>query len=227
MSGRHSANYLGLNGQDASWPSWPYRGIHCSFVSGSWKWRYIHKGNPWKSSKTWGFYFCYSRSYSWAWRRFLYGSSFFRFDLAFEPIAGFFARKSTESAVCFSEWVHVLSVRYPMQKIACLPAQFELLPTSRIRTLKIWSNSKSKNGPIFERETTADYYSPVYAPWVKPRTTSTPTETRGFELGTHRRDCIGSEKCGWNPQLVGKIEHERKKSSKSNRMEYDPHRKNL
>ena len=58
----------------------------------------------------------------------------------------FYARKATESAVCFSEWVHLLSERYPTQKNPlvdrrssnyCLPAKIwskksELAPNPKI-----------------------------------------------------------------------------------------------
>ena len=64
----------------------------------------------------------------------------------------FYARRATESDVCFSVWAHLLSERYPMQKSACPPAQFELLPTSQNLILKIWSSSKSKNRPFRTRD---------------------------------------------------------------------------
>ena len=76
--------------------------------------------------------------------RFLCGSDFVRFDffhyfcvhVRFFPIWfglfsqswTFYAREATESAVRFSEWIHLLSERYPALKFACPPAQFELLP---------------------------------------------------------------------------------------------------
>ena len=98
----------------------------------------------------------------------------------------FYARKKPRRRP--REWVHLLSERHPTQKSACPLAQFELLPTSQNLILKIWSSSKSKNSPIFERGTAPYYFSSDYAPWAKTRTMR--LGERIFELGTSRRDWL-------------------------------------
>ena len=131
--------------------------------------------------------------------------------LAFQPTTERVTPAKPRNRPCASsEWVHLLSEIYPMQKSACLPAQFESLPTSKHLIQQIWSASKSKNRPIFDRGTASDYFSSDYAPWAKTQTT--PVEKRIFELGTSRRDWIGSEKCMTDfVSLTVKNEHERKK----------------
>ena len=54
----------------------------------------------------------------------------------------FYAREIPESAARFSELIYLLPERYPAQKYAFPPAQFELLPTSQNLTQKVWSSSK-------------------------------------------------------------------------------------
>ena len=74
-----------------------------------------------------------------------------------------------------------------MQKSAGPPPQFELLPTSRNLMKKIRSSSKSKNRPIFERDSFRFFFVGLCT-----RGNNSNYDVYGeadFELGTSRRDC--------------------------------------
>ena len=135
----------------------------------------------------------------------------------------FYARKATESAVCFSEWAHLLTERCQMQTPACPPAQFKLLSTSQNLIYKIWSSSKSKSRPIFEGQHQIIFRRIMHR--------GQKLELRLWRSGRLSWVPLGEtvdwfrEVWGWFPQFLGQKRTWTRKKSKSHGIKSDPHMK--
>ena len=78
--------------------------------------------------------------------RFLCGSFFFDSIWAFQPIVDVLPQQRHGVGRALLGMSHLLSERYPMQRSACPPAQFELLPTSQNLIYKIEVAPNTKIG---------------------------------------------------------------------------------